>query len=335
MPSAARFRVTEEGVAAQTADFSADVRAGLLAAPKSLPCRWFYDAEGSRLFEEICALPEYDVTRNEQSILEKHKGEIAAAMPPGATLVELGSGNSQKTRLLIEELIRRSGRLVYVPIDISRPALEAAGRDLVDRYPALEVRAIAAEYHDGLRQLGDQGRPGPRLVLWLGSNVGNFDRAGAAAFLSGLRAAFAPGDALLIGVDLRKDAATLVAAYDDSRGVTARFNLNLLERVNRELGGSFDVDAFRHVATYDPDTGRVQMHLVSTRIQTVVIKKLGVAVEFADGERIHTEDSWKYSLGEIDTLARASGFRVEQQWTDAKQRFAESLFVPERGRLRP
>jgi dimethylhistidine N-methyltransferase len=332
MPSAARFSVTGEGAAAQTADFASDVRAGLLATPKSLPCRWFYDAEGSRLFEEICELPEYDVTRTEQAILEKHAGDIAAAVPPGVTLVELGSGNSHKTRLLIEELLRRSGGLVYVPIDISRPALELAGADLVARYPALEVRAIAAEYHAGLRHLGDLGRPGARLLLWLGSNVGNFDRDGAARFLARLHPALGPSDALLIGIDLRKDPKTLVAAYDDSQGVTALFNLNLLARINRELGGSIDLDGFRHLATYDERLGRIQMHLVSTRRQTAVIKRLGISIDFDDGERIHTEDSWKYSLAEIDTLARASGFRVAARWTDSRHHFAESLLMPERGR---
>jgi L-histidine Nalpha-methyltransferase len=330
MPSSPRFSVTGEGASVQAADFAADVRAGLVGTPKALPCRWFYDAEGARLFEEICELPEYDVTRTEQRILEAHVAEIAASVPAGSTLVELGSGNAQKTRLLIEELIRRDGRLVYAPIDISRPTLESAGRDLVGRYPGLEVRAIAAEYHEGLRLLGDAGRPAARLILWLGSNVGNFNRAGAARFLGDLRAAFGPGDALLIGVDLRKDAATLVAAYDDSRGVTARFNLNLLARINRELGGEFDLAAFRHLATYDEALGRVQMHLVSTRRQTVRIGALGIAVDFSDGERIHTEDSWKYSLPEIAALARAAGFRVERQWTDERQRFAECLFSPDR-----
>ena len=317
--------MTGEETEAQAADFAADVRSGLLSSPKSLPCRWFYDAEGARLFEEICELPEYDVTRTEQAILEAHKSEIAAGVPAGTALVELGSGNSQKTRLLIEEFLRRRGRLAYVPIDISRPTLEVAGKDLVARYPTLEVRAIAAEYRDGLRRLGDFGRPGARLVLWLGSNVGNFDRAGAARFLSELGLAFGPSDALLIGFDLRKDARTLVAAYDDAQGVTARFNLNLLARINRELGGGFDLGAFRHLATYDEALGRVQMHLVSTRRQTVPIRDLGLSVDFAAGERIHTEDSWKYSPEEIDALARVSGFKIISQWTDSRSRFAETL----------
>src|SRR5262245_11759629 len=245
-----RYTVIGEGVSSQTADLAADVRAGLASKPRYIPCRWFYDAAGARLFEEICTLPEYYLTRAEREILVAHRGEIVAQTAPGTALVELGSGNAEKTRLLIEELIRRDGRLLYVPIDISRPTLESAGRDLTARYPALEMRGIAAEYHDGLRRLASIGHSGPRLVLWLGSNVGNFDRRAAAAFLDELGGQLRPGDQVLLGVDLRKDARVLVAAYDDPRGVTARFNLNLLARINRELGADFDLAGFRHLASY-------------------------------------------------------------------------------------
>jgi dimethylhistidine N-methyltransferase len=222
--------------------------------------------------------------------------------------------------------LRRDGRLLYVPIDISRPTLEEAGQTLSARYPGLVFHGIAAEYHHGLRQLDDLGRTGPRMVLWLGSNVGNFSRAEASRFLASLRGLFAAPDVLAIGIDLRKDARTLVAAYDDSRGVTARFNLNLLARINRELGGSFDLASFRHDASYDDEAGRIQMHLVSTRRQSVPIRELGLAIDFAKGESIHTEDSYKYSLAEIDALARDSGFRVGRQWLDSERQFAFSLF---------
>jgi L-histidine N-alpha-methyltransferase len=322
------FSVTGEGVESHTADFAADVRAGLLANPRRLACRWFYDAVGAQLFEEICELPEYYLTRAEHEILTANRAEITRSAPPGCSLVELGSGNAWKTRILIEGLLNRDGRLRYIPIDISRPTLEAAGRDLVARYPELEFAGIAAEYHDGLGRLPHTGPTGTRLVLWLGSNVGNFGRPEAARFVSSLRALFGPADALLIGADLRKDPRTLVAAYDDSRGVTARFNLNLLARINRELGGGFDLGSFRHLASYDEDLGRIQMHLVSTRRQTVPIRTLGLAVDFAEGERIHTEDSYKYSLAEIEALARASGFSVHRQWLDSERRFAVTLLTP-------
>jgi dimethylhistidine N-methyltransferase len=317
--------VTGEGVIAQAQDFAADVRAGLTASPKSLPCRWFYDAAGARIFEEICDLPEYYLTRAEEQILATHAREIVGAFPPGATLVELGSGNARKTRILIEELLRREGRVRYVPIDISRPTLESAGRALVAEYPALEFAGIASEYHEGLRSLAGRRPDGPLVVLWMGSNAGNFDRPAAAEFLRGVRATMAPDDRLLLGVDLRKDARTLVAAYDDSKGVTARFNLNLLARVNRELGGEFDLAAFRHVASYDDGPGRIQMHLVSTKDQRIPIRGLDLEVVFQAGERIHTEDSYKYSLEEIDGLANAGGFRPENQWLDASKRFAVTL----------
>jgi L-histidine N-alpha-methyltransferase len=324
---ASRFTVLGEGVASQTADLAADVRAGLAERPRRLACRWFYDAAGARLFEEICALPEYYLTRAEHEILATHRADVVAALEPGTSLLELGSGNAEKTRILIEELLRRDRRLVYVPVDISRPTLEEAGRELVARYPGLEVRAIAAEYHEGLRRLGQAGQEGPRLVLWLGSNVGNLDRDEAARFLTRLRELSSPRDRLLIGIDLRKDARTLVAAYDDAQGVTARFNLNLLARINAELGGDFDPGAFRHRATYDDQAGRIQMHLVSLRPQRVTIRALGLVVDFAEGEAIHTEDSYKYSLAEIAALAGASGFRIDRQWLDSGRRFALSLLA--------
>jgi L-histidine Nalpha-methyltransferase len=321
-----RFSVTGAGVASQTASLGADVRAGLLSRPKRLSCQWFYDAAGARIFEEICTLPEYYLTRAEQEILTDHARDIVGAVPSGASLLELGSGNAQKTRTLIEEMLRRNGHLVYTPVDISRPTLEEAGLSLTQSYPELEVHGIAAEYHDALRRMQGSDLRGPRLVLWLGSNVGNLDRSAAAQFLTTLKSLLGPADALLIGIDLRKDSKTLVAAYDDARGVTARFNLNILARINHELHADFDLAAYRHLATYDEDEGRIQMHLVSTKRQRVAIRDLGLAVDFAEGEKIHTEDSYKYSPAEIAALARDSGFRVDRQWLDSGRRFALSLF---------
>ena len=246
-----------EADAAVPSDFAADVRAGLTAPKKELPCRYLYDAEGSALFEEICALPEYYLTRAEQEILETHAGEILASCPSDAALVELGSGSAKKTRTLIDAALAQRSTLRYMPIDISRSMLEESSRALLADYAAVEITAIAAEYRAGLRWLRRQRDS--KLVLWLGSNVGNFGRTEAARFLRGVRATMAPGDRLLMGVDLRKSRAVLEAAYDDAAGVTARFSLNLLARINRELGGHFDLDAFAHRSRWNERLGRIEI----------------------------------------------------------------------------
>ena len=300
--------------------FAADVRRGLTASRKTLPCRWFYDPVGSALFEEICELPEYTIPRAEREILERHAGDMLRRRP--RTLVELGSGNSAKTRLLLDAL--GDGRATYVPIDISESVLESTAEALAADYPRLDIVALSGTYEQGLARL-DGHAIAPRLVLWLGSNVGNFDRAGAAAFLAGVRRNLGPGDGVLMGVDLRKDPALLHAAYDDAQGVTARFNLNLLARINRELGGNFDLQAFAHRAEVHVDEGRVSMHLVALRPGRVRIAALELEVDFAAGEDIHTEDSYKYSPAEIARLAAASGFAIEGDWRDSAGGFAEVL----------
>jgi dimethylhistidine N-methyltransferase len=325
-----RFRLLGAGREPALERFAAEVEAGLTSAPKTLPCAWFYDARGSRIFEEICELPEYYPTRAEEEILRTRAAEIAACVPPGASVVELGSGSAVKTRILLEELLSRADGVRYVPVDISRSMLEHSSRALLDDYPALRVLAIAAEYGEGLhlvrREVG-----GHKLMLWLGSNVGNLDRREAVRFLAGVRADLGPEDRLLIGIDLKKDRATLERAYDDAAGVTERFNKNLLARINRELGGRFDLDAFRHAAAWNEEAGRVEMHLVSARDQSVRIEHLGLDVPFRAGETIHTESSHKYSLPEIDALAAGSGFRVERRWLDRAGRFALQLFRPSPG----
>ena len=326
-PAAERLVLVETG-AGLASDFAADVRAGLTARRKRLSCRYLYDAAGSALFEEICDLPEYYLTRAELSILEARADAIVSGCARDAALVELGSGSARKTRTLIDAMLRRRDVLRYVPIDISRAMLLESARELVAGYPTLEVHAIAAEYRAGLRLLRRQ-RAQPKLVLWLGSNVGNFGRAEAARFLRGVRAALTDRDRLLMGVDLRKPPAVLEAAYDDAAGVTARFNLNLLGRINRELGGDFDLDAFAHRARWNPRWGRVEMHLVSRRAQRVRIRRLGLEVAFAAGEGIFTESSYKYSLDEIERLARASGFVVEEHWLDAQRRFSLNRLAPQ------
>jgi dimethylhistidine N-methyltransferase len=327
--SASRYTLRECDPHAGLEDFAQAVARGLGGEPKSLPCRFFYDAAGSALFEQICELPEYYLTRAEREIFETHADAIAGCAGEAAALVELGSGSATKTRLLIEALLRRQEALCYVPIDISRSALEASARALLADYPRLSIRAIAGEYQQGLR-LADDAAAAPRLFAWLGSNIGNFDRAGAAGFLAGVRARMGPRDRLLVGIDLRKDRRTLERAYDDASGVTARFNLNLLARINRELGGGFDLDGFAHAAQWLEREGRVELSLVSRRDQEVSIAALGLVVKLRQGERIHTEDSFKYAPAEIARLAQAAGLRPLARWLDGAGRFGVNLLAPAR-----
>ena len=310
--------------------FAEDVRRGLTAEPKSLPPKYFYDALGSQLFEAICLLPEYYLTRAEGEIFERHAAEIADAAAGGSrlTLVELGSGSASKTRRLIDALLARQERLTYVPVDISTAALEASAHALLQDYPRLSVTAYAGDYDSALPRLGENFEPGARaLVLFLGSNVGNFDRGAARDFMRRLRAALREGDALLLGADLKKAPDVLEAAYDDPLGVTAAFNLNVLARANGELGADFQLRRFRHVALYDEREGRVEMHLESTREQTVLIGALGLRVHFRAGERVHTENSYKYSPEELSELAAAAGFTLTRTWLDEGGRFSSNLLV--------
>lgn len=326
-PAAAadRFSLTTAPASARRS-FAEEVARGLLTRPKTLPSRFFYDAEGSEIFEEICEQPEYYLTRAEREILAEHADAIAGRMPRGTALVELGSGSAEKTRLLIEAFLRRDGELSFVPIDISRSALEKSAEVLLERYPELSVHAVAAEYEAGIARIRALERQ-PVLVAWLGSSIGNLGRKEAAAFLGRIRPELQPEDRVLVGIDLRKDAETLEAAYDDARGVTARFNLNLLRRINRELGGGFDESGFEFRARYREHQGVVESHLVSRRAQRVRIEALDASIDFQDGETIHTENSIKYSQDEIEELAREAGLRREREWRDAGDRFSLSLFA--------
>lgn len=322
-----RFEIQADEPRDSRADFAADVRAGLSADPKWISCRWFYDAAGSAIFEEICALPEYYPTRAEVEILREQGDAIAARLGPELAVVELGSGSSVKARLVLSALLRERESLLYVPVDISRSAVEGSSAELLAEFEQLEVFAIAGEYARGLEWMAaNAGRP--KLLLWLGSNVGNYDRPGAVAFLTEIRRHLTPEDRVLLGVDLRKDAHTLELAYDDPAGVTARFNLNALARINRELGANFDLQAFAHEAHYDQVGGRVQMHLRSTRAQQVRIEGLDLNVDFAEGERIHTEDCHKYSFVEIEALAAGSSFQSEQCWLDRAEYYSLNLLRP-------
>jgi dimethylhistidine N-methyltransferase len=320
--------------------FASDVRAGLTAHPKRLFPKYFYDALGSRLFDAICLLPEYYLTRAENEIFARHAVEIVEAFAEDGerrrevALLELGSGSATKTRLIIEALLARQERLLYVPVDISHEALEESARVLLQSYAGLEVSAFAGDYDAALPRLREQLSEKTRaLVLFLGSNVGNFDPAEARAFLRRLRGVLRDGDALLVGADLRKDAATLEAAYDDALGVTAAFNLNLLARLNREFAADFDPRAFRHVARYNEEAGRVEMHLESRSAQRVRLAALELEIDFDAGERMHTENSYKYDAGELRSLAAASGFSLARTWLDREGRFSSNLFLTDEKNL--
>jgi dimethylhistidine N-methyltransferase len=294
-----------------------DVIAGLSLPQKSLPPKYFYDAEGSRLFERICRLPEYYLTRAELSLTRAHLDAIARFAGRGCELVEYGSGASLKTRLLIRAL----GPSAYVPVDISAAALAGASRRLAREFPRLHLFAVTGDFSQPLRLPVFRARAARRRVVYFpGSTIGNLVPEEAQAFLKMTRGQVGRAGAMLVGVDLKKDASVLHAAYNDARGVTAAFNLNLLRRINRELGADFDLRRFRHYAFYNPAPGRIEMHLVSLRRQVV---SLGAhRFEFAPGETIHTENSYKYSVEEFSALAGEAGFRAERVWRDARARFA-------------
>jgi len=296
--------------------------AGLRAVPKTLPPKLFYDDAGARLFEAICRLDEYYLTRTELSILRSCVGELAELAGPRCALVEYGSGAGEKVRLLLDTLREPAA---YVPIDISGEQLTRVAGDLRARYPNVAVAPLCADY---TRPLQLPATPGAvrRVAFFPGSTIGNFHPAEAAAFLSRLRRAVGPTGALILGVDRRKDAAVLDAAYDDRDGVTAAFNLNILRRLNREAGANFDLGAFRHRAFFNDEAGRVEMHLVSARDQVAHVA--GWDIVFARGETIWTESSYKYDEDGFATLVAAAGFQLVHRWTDARQWFWISFLEP-------
>lgn len=300
-----------------------DVWEGLSARPKRLPPKLFYDAEGSQLFEEITETGEYYPTRTERAILRQYSDEIARTAGTNLTLIELGAGSASKTRVIIEALLRRQMRLEFHPVDVSASALQQAVTSLNGDFPRLHVSPIVADYTYGLPQL--RALAGRKLVLFIGSTIGNFEPEEALHFLRRVRQSLQPGDALLLGFDLVKDSQTLHDAYNDRRGVTARFNKNVLARVNRELGGDFDLAAFNHVAFWNPDMSRIEMHLESRADQTVCVRDLGERFHFSRGERIHTENSYKFTGESIQQLLQGSGFMLEKSWTDAKEWFSVVL----------
>lgn len=308
------------------AGLAEDVRKGLTAYPKRFLPKYFYDELGSQLFEAICLLPEYYLTRAENEILVRYADDIAAAVDGHKTLVEMGSGSASKTRLIIEALLRSQGELLFMPVDISETALESGSRILLQSYPRLRIEAFAADYFVGLAELGKKPR-GRTLALFLGSNISNFDREEAHRFLRAMREVLNEGDALLLGADLKKDPAVLEAAYNDALGVTSAFNLNVLARINRELGGSFDLHAFRHYAFYNQTEGRIEIYIESLKNQMVRIEKLDLEVSFESGELIHTENSYKYDTAGIARLASETGFTCTRSWFDSQERFSSNLLL--------
>jgi L-histidine N-alpha-methyltransferase len=310
-------------------DFAREVARDLAMTPKQIQSKYLYDALGSSLFESICRLPWYRITRAEARLLIRWASEMVAPLQDPVTLLELGSGSGEKIALLAEALRTRRRRVAIHLVDISPTALELSERTL----GALEHVSVVghrATYEEGLRHAARERSPnGGLLVLFLGSNIGNFDPPASLEFLSEIRAALRPGDGLLLGADLLKPVEDLLLAYDDPLGVTAAFNKNVLVRMNRELGADFDLTAFVHRAIWNPVDRRVEMHLASVRPQTVSIPRSGVEVRFEDGESIWTESSYKYETHEIVELVSGAGFRSHAQWTDPDARFALTLFIAE------
>ena len=305
------------------------VREGLAARPKSLPAWLFYDAAGSHLFDQITRLPEYYLTRTERAIFAANASEIIekASQASGLTrlrIAELGAGSADKTRLLLKAAIDFQGTLFYEPVDVSASALLAARQRIEHEIPGVHVLPRVMDYTQGL-DLYPAAAGERRMVLYIGSSIGNFEPHQAAGLLEIVRAGLEPGDTLLLGVDLQKDESTLLAAYDDAAGVTARFNLNMLARLNRELAADFDLESFAHRAVWNPAESRIEMHLESLIAQQVQIPTLDLELTFQEGERIHTENSYKYAPGHAEAMLSSAGFAPESTWTDPRGWFAVCL----------
>jgi dimethylhistidine N-methyltransferase len=304
--------------------FLADALHGLRQPQKTLPCKYFYDAEGSKLFDQICTLPEYYPTRTELGILRAHAADMARSLGPELALIEYGSGSSVKTRLLLDHLVRPAA---YIPVDVSREHLFETALALRLDYPSLPVEPVCADFAAPFALPRTRGRAGRRAVYFPGSTIGNFSNSAALALMAGVARKVGPGGALLVGVDLKKDPRVLERAYDDARGVTAAFNLNLLARMNRELDADFDLARFSHRALWLESASRIEMHLVSEVEQVAHLG--GVALHFARGESICTEHSHKYTLDGFARLARRAGLTVRRVWTDRARRFSvQYLEVP-------
>jgi len=304
-------------------EYLEEVVRGLTSRPKTLPCKLFYDERGSALFEEITRLREYYPTRKELEILQDCSQEIARAAGSPVSILELGAGTALKTTTLLGAFARRQMRLKYFPVDISPAALAAAKKRVKDEYPGALVRPIIADFSNGFRFLRDI--PGRKIVLYLGSSIGNFDWNDAVTMLKKVCEQLAPGDALLLGTDMVKSPEILVPAYDDAQGVTAEFNKNILVRLNRELDGNFDLESFRHIAEWNALRSRMEIYLESTRAQVVGLRMPDLTVRFLAGERIHTENSYKYTKQMVESMLCVSGFKLEKTWYDRHHWFGLHL----------
>ena len=310
-------------------EFAADVRESLTKpGQRELPSKYLYDEVGSALFETICVLPEYGLTRADARLLQEYAGEIVGRLPSPLQVAELGSGSGKKTRWILEALSRRQ-KTYYYPIEISPFALAACAKEL-GQIDLVSVVGYERPYLEGLRAVAEgRGERDHLLVLFLGSTIGNFDRDAGEEFLREMREILRLGDALLLGTDLEKSVALQLLAYDDPAGVTAAFNLNLLARINRELGGDFDLSCFRHQARWNYTDRRMEMHLRSTRQQCVGIRAAGLRIRLKEDETIWTESSHKYNAGEIPGMALRTGFRCDGQWIDEEWPFAQNLLIAE------
>ncbi len=313
-------------------DFALETLVGLSQEPKRLPSRYIYDDVGSELFQRICDLPEYYPTRCEHEILERHKRQILALTGEAPlNLVDLGAGDGRKTRVLLEHFTAEGKDFRYVPIDISEGAMKTLVEKVRAQTPAVRTDGIVSEYFEGIAWLGDTSPDRRNLVLFLGSNIGNFGRGQARAMLLRLWEAAKDGDLLLIGFDLKKDIEILLDAYNDPAGVTAAFNKNLLQRINSELGGEFDLERFRHFSTYNVFSGAMESYLVSLEEQTVYIDALHASFSFESWEPIHTEYSYKYLLSDVESLAAHAGFSIEANLFDEKGWFLDSIWRVRKG----
>ncbi|TMJ25692.1 MAG: L-histidine N(alpha)-methyltransferase [Alphaproteobacteria bacterium] len=325
MTALARPAIRPQAARNAATAFAADVLEGLAATPKRLPAKYFYDEAGSRLFERITELPEYYPTRTELRILESSAESIAGLADPGAALIEFGSGSTAKARLLLRHMVSVRA---YVPVDISAEFVNGEAARLQADFPALRVLPVAADF-TGAFELPAAVKAGPRLGFFPGSTIGNLEPHEVTGFLRRAKRALGQAAAFVVGVDLVKDPEVLYAAYNDSQGVTAQFNRNLLVRINRELGADFDVSAFEHHAFYHRELRRIEMHLASLRRQKVRI--LSKCFEFRAGETIHTENSYKYTIESFAALARGAGWSIGAVWTDPERYFSVQALVPEAG----
>ncbi|MBD3414551.1 MAG: L-histidine N(alpha)-methyltransferase [Candidatus Aminicenantes bacterium] len=306
--------------------FSGDVLVGLSKKPKRISSKYFYDQKGTKLFQKIMDLPEYYLTKCEFNILKTKRQELSRLVKKEPfNLVELGAGDGRKTRLLLKDFLNRKLTFKYIPIDISESAMKILTHELNQKMPELKTEGIVAEYFEGLRWLSNLSFH-KNMVLFLGSNLGNFNKTQSRVFLHNLWNSLQDGDYAVIGFDLKKDIDIMLRAYNDSQGVTSAFNLNLLRRINRELRGNFNLKKFRHYSNYDVFTGAMESYLVSLEKQEVFLKKIGQSFSFQAWEPIHTEYSYKYLCSDIKNLAQETGFEIEKQLYDSKRYFVDSIW---------